>query len=408
MKRVALGLLLGAAGLYVAAHWGQRTHPHAAWGWLAAFAEASMVGAIADWFAVVALFRHPLGLPIPHTAIVPRNKVRIGRNLARFICDHFLATPQVLAKLEAFDPARRLALWLAEPARAAQLGTHAVSVLRYGLAAFDDERVRAFLARAASAGIAQVDLSRLSGQVLEALTADGRHQELLNDVLGQVSRLLDDEALQEQLTEAIAHEVKALRYVGLDQVAARLATRKIVGAVARTLGETSADPAHPLRLRFDDFMHRFVERLQHDEAFIERGESLRAELLAHPALGAYLQGLWDQLRAWLDADLARENSSMRRRVAALAATLGERLAADSAMQRWINEQILAAAPAAIERYREDIRRYIEERVAGWDTAELTDEVERNIGRDLQFIRINGTVVGGLVGLVIHAMTVWLG
>lgn len=408
MKRVALGLLLGAAGLYIAAHWGQRAHPHAAWGWLAAFAEAAMVGAIADWFAVVALFRHPLGLPIPHTAIVPRNKARIGRNLARFICDHFLATPQVLAKLEAFDPARRLAQWLSEPVRAAQLGTHAVSVLRYGLTAFDDERVRAFLARAASAGIAQVDLSRLSGQVLEALTADGRHQDLLNDVLGQVSRLLDDEALQEQLTEAIAHEVKALRYVGLDQVAARLATRKIVAAVVRTLSETAADPAHPLRLRFDDFMHRFVERLQHDGAFIARGERLRAELLAHPALGAYLQGLWDQLRAWLDADLAREDSSVRRRVAALAATLGERLGADPAMQRWINEQILAAAPAAIERYREDIRRYIEERVAGWDTAELTDEVERNIGRDLQFIRINGTVVGGLVGLAIHAMTAWLG
>ena len=408
MKRIALGLLLGAAALYIGATWGQRAHPHATWGWLAAFAEAAMVGAIADWFAVVALFRHPLGLPIPHTAIVPRNKARIGRNLARFICDHFLATPQVLAKLEAFDPARRLAQWLAEPARAAQLGTHAVSVLRYGLSAFDDERVRAFLARAAGAGIAQVDLSRLSGQVLEALTADGRHQELLNDMLGQVSRLLDDEALQEQLTEAIAQEVKALRYVGLDQVAARLATRKIVAAVARTLGETAADPAHPLRRRFDDFMHRFVDRLQHDEAFVARGERLRAELLAHPALGAYLQGLWDQLRAWLDDDLAKEDSSVRRRVAALAATLGERLAADAAMQRWINEQILEAAPAAIERYREDIRRYIEERVAGWDTAELTDEVERNIGRDLQFIRINGTVVGGLVGLVIHAMTVWLG
>ena len=408
MKRIALGLLLGAAALYIGATWGQRAQPHAAWGWLAAFAEAAMVGAIADWFAVVALFRHPLGLPIPHTAIVPRNKARIGRNLARFICDHFLATPQVLAKLEAFDPARRLAQWLAEPARAAQLGTHAVSVLRYGLSAFDDERVRAFLARAAGAGIAQVDLSRLSGQMLEALTADGRHQELLNDMLGQVSRLLDDEALQEQLTEAIAQEVKALRYVGLDQVAARLATRKIVAAVARTLGETAADPAHPLRRRFDDFMHRFVDRLQHDEAFVARGERLRAELLAHPALGAYLQGLWDQLRAWLDDDLAKEDSSVRRRVAALAATLGERLAADTAMQRWINEQILEAAPAAIERYREDIRRYIEERVAGWDTAELTDEVERNIGRDLQFIRINGTVVGGLVGLGIHAMTVWLG
>ncbi len=402
MKQFALALLCAAAVLYVLATVFGDLHP--AMGYVAAFAEAAMVGAIADWFAVVALFRHPLGLPIPHTPIIPRNKDRIGANLAGFICNNFLSTPQVLSKLEAFDPAGRLAAWLADPQRAQWLGERAVTVVRYSLSAFDDARVRRFLREAAAAGIGKVDLSRLLGQALDALTAGGRHQALLDDVLAQVATLLEQEPVQEHLTEAIAREVKALRYVGLDQVAARMATRKLVSAVARTLAETVAEPAHPLRVRFDHFMDDFIVRLRHDPEFIARGERIRAELIAHPALGDYLQGLWDELLAWLDQDLRRPDSSIGARIAALAQGLGQRLEADAAMRRWINDQILAGAPLMIERYREDIRLYIVERVAQWNAQEMTAELERNIGRDLQFIRVNGTLVGGLAGLLIHAVT----
>ena len=405
MKRIALGLLGAAACVYALAT--AMEGRHLAWGYVAAFAEAAMVGAMADWFAVVALFRHPLGLPIPHTAIIPANKARIGANLAGFICNNFLSTPQVLAKLEQFDPAGRLAQWLAQPASGQQLGRLGVAAARYGLAAFDDDRVRAFLGQAASAGLAKVDLSVLAGQALEALTEGGRHQALLDDVLRQVATLVEGEAVQEHITDAIAREIKALRYVGLDQVAARMATRKVVAVVANTIGDLAVEPDHPLRLRFDAFTHDFIERLQHDPAFHARGEKLRADLLAHPALGEYLHGLWGELLDWLHADLGRPESSIGARIADLAQTLGQRLAADEAMRRWINEQITGAAPLAIERYREDIRRYIVERVDAWNTDEMTQELERNVGRDLQFIRINGTLVGGLVGLLIHAATQWL-
>ncbi|MBS0340347.1 MAG: DUF445 domain-containing protein [Proteobacteria bacterium] len=405
MKRIALGLLGLAACVYALAT--AMEGRHAAWGYVAAFAEAAMVGAIADWFAVVALFRHPLGLPIPHTAIIPENKSRIGANLAGFICNNFLSTPQVLAKLEQFDPAGRLAQWLAQPDNGQQLGRLGVTAARYGLSAFDDERVRAFLGQAAAAGLAKVDLSSLAGKSLEALTEGGRHQALLDDVLQQVAALVEGEAVQEHITDAIAREIKALRYVGLDQVAARLATRKVVSVVAKTIGDLAAQPEHPLRQRFDVFTHEFIDRLQHDAAFQARGERLRADLLAHPALGKYLHGLWDELLAWLHADLQRPESSIGGRISALAQELGARLEADAAMRRWINEQITAAAPLAIERYREDIRRYIVERVDAWNTQEMTAELERNVGRDLQFIRINGTLVGGLVGLAIHAVTQWL-
>ncbi|MGJ7545379.1 DUF445 domain-containing protein [Variovorax sp. LT1R16] len=402
MKRVALGLLCGAALLYGVAHALEARHP--AWGYVAAFAEAAMIGAIADWFAVVALFRRPLGLPIPHTAIIPANKDRIGAKLAGFILDNFLSTQQVLAKLQAFDPATRLANWLALPANGDRLGVHAVSMVRYGLTAFDDERARAFLARAATAGLAQLDLSRLLGQVLDAVTADGRHQALLDDVLAQVAKVVEGEEVQERIAEAIAREIRTLKYVGLDQVAARVATRKIVAAVSRTLGELASEPEHPLRKRFDHFMDDFVVRLKHDPEFRERGEQIRAELQAHPALGEYLHGLWSELLAWLDDDLGRADSTIRRRIATMAASLGQRLQQDEAFRRWINEQITDAAPVAIERYREDIRRYIVERVGQWNAEEMTLELERHIGRDLQFIRVNGTLVGGLVGLLIHAVT----
>ncbi len=406
MKRIALGLLCAAALVYALATVFQGRHP--ALGYVAAFAEAAMVGAIADWFAVVALFRHPLGLPIPHTAIIPANKDRIGTKLADFICDNFLATPQVLAKLAQFDPAHWLAGALTRPANADRMGGYAATALRYGLTAFDDERVRAFLARLAGAGLAQLDMARLTGRALEALTEGSRHQALLDDVLAQVSQAMQGEAIQEQITESIAREVRTLRYVGLDQVAARAATRRIVAATARTLAELAADPVHPLRLRFDGFMHDFVARLQHDPALRARFDAMRAEVLAHPALTAYLDGLWGELLQWLRDDLARDDSALRLRIVQMTGALGQRLVNDPAMLRWINEQVLEAAPRAIERYREDIRRYVAARVTEWDAREMTAELERHIGRDLQFIRINGTLVGGLVGLLIHALTQWLG
>ena len=407
MKRIALGLLCAAAVVYALATVYQAHHP--AIGYVAAFAEAAMVGAIADWFAVVALFRHPLGLPIPHTAIIPANKDRIGAKLADFICDNFLATPQVLAKLERFDAGLWLAQALARPANAQRIGGYAVAAARYGLSAFDDERVRGFLGQLAGAGLAQLDIAKLTGQALDALTEGNRHQALLDEVLAGVSQVVEGEAVQEQITEAIAREIRTLRFVGLDQVAARAATRKIVSAAARTLAELAGAPEHPLRIRFDTYMRGFVERLKHDEALRARFDTMRTELLAQPQVAGYLNGLWGELLGWLHDDLGRDDSAVRSRIVRMTAGLGERLAADEAMRRWLDEQLMDAAPRAIERYREDIRRYVVERVAEWDAREMTDELERHIGRDLQFIRINGTLVGGLVGLAIHALTqAWRG
>jgi uncharacterized membrane-anchored protein YjiN (DUF445 family) len=353
---------------------------------------------------VVALFRHPLGLPIAHTAIIPSNKNRIGENLATFICANFLSTEQVLAKLTQFDPAARLAAWLAAPRHAEGLASHFAAFLRYTIGVLDDERVRTFFGGTVVARLEQVDVSRLAGRLLDLLTAGRRHQRLLDAMLRQLAHMLDDEVIKAEVAEVVAAEVKYLRFVGLDKVAGSYATEKMVGAVVRLVGELGGDPEHPLRGRFDQFVAEFIGRLQHDPELRMKGEAVKQELLAHPALTDYLHGLWGQAIAWIQSDLVATDSALRDQVALGARAVGERLGADAAMQGWINEQIRTAAPRWIERYREDIRRYIIARVADWNAAEMTNELERNIGRDLQFIRINGTLVGGLVGLAIYSAT----
>ena len=243
-----------------------------------------MVGAIADWFAVVALFRHPLGLPIPHTAIIPSNKDRIGARLAGFICNNFLSTPQVLAKLEQLDPAARLAHWLAQPAHAATLGGHLVAAARYGLAAFDDARVRDFLGRVAAAGLAQLDMARLAGQALDALTADGRHQALLDDVLAQVAGCGRGRggAGADHRGDRARDPGAALRRPGPGHGPAghaqdRGRRRAHAWPRWRAIPRIRCGSASTRSCRSSS------HKLKTDPEFQRRGEAIRAELQAHPA-----------------------------------------------------------------------------------------------------------------------------
>ncbi|HEY8330113.1 MAG TPA: DUF445 domain-containing protein [Pseudomonas sp.] len=408
MKALALGLLLLAALLYALATHLLALHP--AWGYLAAFAEAAMVGAIADWFAVTALFRHPLGLPIPHTAIIPRKQARLGRNLADFICTHFLATPQVMAKLEAFDAAGRLASWLRQPANADAVGRQLVGVARYGIGALRDERVRQFIQRTATAKLREVDLACVGGQLLDMLTHQRRHQAMLDEVLARLDELLQDEAVQQRIAAGLSSEFSALRFrlfgkdIGLDEKAGQWSADKVVRRVSALIGEISRDSQHELRGKFDACVAVLIGKLKDDPDFRLKGEQIREQLLAHPAVAGYLRKLWDDLVDWLQADLADADSTIRRRLIRLCQRLGEALAADEAMRRWLNDQLLEVAPTLVERHREDIRRYIAERVEKWNSDELVAQLEYNVGKDLQFIRINGTLVGGLVGLVLHAVT----
>jgi len=402
MKLVAGLLLLLAALLYTLATMMEDRHP--AWGYLASFAEAAMVGAIADWFAVTALFRRPLGLPIPHTAIIPRSKTRIGQSLSSFITTHFLATPLVLAKLAELDLAGRLAGWLRHPDNAAAVGRQLTGIAHFGVAALHDERVRDFVQAKVINRVRKFDLSTPLAQALEVLTSQGRHQAMLDELLIRLDSIMQDEQTRTLVADAITSEIRTLRYLGLRRSVGGWSANKFVDGLSALIAEIAADPEHLIRQRFDEHVGEYIDRLRHDPAYALEVEQILAQLLEHPATSAYFANLWQELAEWLEQDLASDESRIGRRIIKLSAGLGDALAADTAMRGWINEQLMAAAPRLLERYRGQIGHYIAERVENWESAELVQQLENSVGKDLQFIRINGTLVGGLVGLVLHALT----
>ncbi|WP_312917939.1 DUF445 domain-containing protein [Stutzerimonas kunmingensis] len=402
MKLVAGLLLLLAALLYIVATRYEASHP--AWGYVASFAEAAMIGAIADWFAVTALFRRPLGLPIPHTAIIPRSKARIGQNLSSFITTHFLATPLVLAKLQELDIASRLAGWLRHPSNAEAVGRRLTGVAHFGIAALHDERVRAFVEAKVTTRLRRFDLSAPLAQALRVLTSQGRHQAMLDELLIRLDSIMQDEETRALVAEAISREIRTLRYLGLSRSVSGWSANKFVDGLSALIAEIAADPEHLIRQRFDEHVSEYIERLEHDPQYALEVERILAQLLEHPATSAYFGNLWQELTAWLESDLASDDSRIGRRIVSLCRGLGDGLAADESMRNWINEQLLAAAPGLLERYRGQIGAYIAQRVESWESRELVEQLEQSVGKDLQYIRINGTLVGGLVGLALHALT----
>ena len=402
MKALALGLLVLAGVVYGVA---TLLEPrHSAWGYVAAAAEAAMIGALADWFAVVALFRHPLGLPIPHTAIIVANKDRLGAQLARFLGEHFLAAEHVQPTLARWDMAGALGQWLARPDAARRVGQWLQQATPALLGALDQTPARQWVAQLAQRLLREVDLATLGGQALAALTAHGHHQQWLNGLLQQLSGWAGQEAVQEKLTDAIARELKELKYVGLDQMAARLATRKLVAALTRTLADVAADPDHELRHRFDGWMTESINRLQTDPDWQARVALWRDAWLAQPQWKAPIEAWWHELMGTLRADAVKPESALGERIASVVQAAGQQLLADATLRTWLNTQAQQVLLRLLDSSRETIVGFVAQRVQAWDAHDMSRTLENNIGRDLQFIRINGTLVGALVGLLLHALT----
>ena len=412
-KRVAVAMLAAAAVLFVAATWMEVRHPHWAFGLLVAMAEAAMIGGLADWFAVVALFRHPLGQRwIPHTAIIPNRKDALGRALADFICNHFLEPGEVMRKLDEFDPASRLAVALSRPENAARVGRLVVDLSPHLLALLDSERLHAFLERLTREQLRRMDVAALAGQVLEVMTHQRRHQALLDSVLRDIAGVLTDPGTQETVAARIAPQLwSVLRLTGLDEPVARRLAERVVAGVGDLVDEMASEPDHELRLRFDHYAADFIARLRSDPALQRKVGEMRDRLLDDPALPRYVRGLWDDVLAWLRQDLLREDSEIAARAGRVAMVLGERLSADASMRDWLNGWLRATVEPMVDRYRGSIRDFIVERVGRWDTRELVDELELSVGSDLQYIRYNGTAIGALIGGVLFGIVqliAWLG
>ena len=403
MRRTASGLIVLMAALFL---WsGRYLDVHPAWGYLHAFAEAAMVGGLADWFAVTALFRRPLGLPIPHTAIIPENKDRIADTMAGFLRDNFLTPAVVGRRMGSMNLAQAVGGYLADP-RATQdsriragAGELAVEVLE----SLDPERLGTQVRTGLKTQLAKLEVAPLLGGMLEAMIADGRHRPLIDKIIRWAGLVLEDnETLVRDMVHKRANAV--LRFTGLDE---RLAN-SVLDGLYKLLAEVLVDPEHPLRSKIEEGLQDLAHGLREDPEMRERIERMKQELLENPAIGDWWQGVWERLRANLIESIRSSNGSTGHDY--IGETLGELGAAlrdDERLQRQVNRFARRTAVGVATRYGDQIVRLVSETVKRWDAHTITDRVESAVGRDLQFIRINGTLVGGLVGMTIHTLDIYV-
>lgn len=396
MKRFAAGLLLAMAIVFIAASIGMQS-----WSWLGyirAFAEAAMVGALADWFAVTALFRHPLGIPIPHTAIIPNNKDRIGESLGVFVQNNFLS-PEILSeKIASWNIAEKIADWLADEHNATLIADKLTTALPDILQTFNDESVNRFIEQNITSRVRAIEVAPLLGNVLTTLTANNKHQELLDAALRLAAELLEEnkDAIREKIRQESPWFVPGF-------VDNKLYERIIHRAEA-VLTEVNSNPQHDLRRKFHRATQEFIDNLRTSPDYKERGENIKEELLNHPIVRQYFARVWTDVKTKILNDVAAPNSPIREHVRTTAMGIGQSLANDHAMQEKLNTWVQQAALSAVSSRRMEIASLISDTVRRWDANTVTRKIELQVGRDLQYIRINGTLVGGLVGLLIYTFS----
>lgn len=402
MKMIATGMLVVMAGVYVATRIIGPVHPIV--GFVKAFAEAAMVGGLADWFAVTALFRHPLGLPIPHTAIIPRNKDRIGDTLATFLRDNFLTPAVVARRMRGLDVAGAAGRFLASEDRggSGRLRDGASRLLADILESLDDDRLGGMAKTAVAERLRRMDVSPLLGQTLAAAIREGRHVPLLDGIINRASLII---ASNEEIIREMVHERagRILRWTGLDENV----SNAVITGLNKLVFDMADNPDHPLRLKINEMLEDLASDLQHDEAMQARVQGLKDELVDNPAMQAWIDGLWQQGRAALLRAARDPDRAMAGKLGDTLRQLGQTLQTDDRIRTTINRFARRAAVGATASYGDGIVKLVSDTIRSWDVGKVTERVETAVGRDLQYIRINGTLVGGLVGLTIHAVDVWL-
>lgn len=371
------------------------------WPWLgfvAAFAEAATIGGLADWYAVVALFKRPLGLPIPHTAIIPSNQNRIAENLGRFIEINFLAPEPVRQKLKEVDFAALVADWLSDRSRAEGLSRFVGRLVPQMLQAIEGSGLREFATRRMLDRLGKIEVAPLAAELLSAFTDDRRHQRLLDEFTKIIGNFLSDEQALAVLREKIREELPSV--FNLFRADAYL-LKRIVSSAATLLEEVRADPDHPLRGEFDRFVHGFIDQLRHSPDYAKRAEQVKRNFLARPELRGLAHDVWKSMRGFIEQDVASPDSMTRKHLTNLFVEVGQNLARDPQIRADMNAGFVVALASFVESQKSGVSSFIAEQVKRWDLGQLIRLMEINIGRDLQYIRFNGMLIGGLAGLVLY-------
>lgn len=404
MRRRATGLLAGFALLFVGLTVLVHLRPDFAPFWVRlarATAEAAMVGGLADWFAVTALFRHPLGIPIPHTAIVAHRKDRIGRSLGNFVGNNFLAREVIARQLAGMRLGERAARWLADPAHQQRVARAIAGGVARAVESVPDDELKDSVHTTLVAQLRKAQIAPLLGDLLTMATTDDRHQEMLDRLVLLVGRVVHDN--KELIRVRIAEESP---WWVPDVVDDKL-YQKIVSGIERTLDDVSENDAHPLRAQFDHALRDFTDKLHNSPDMIARAEGMKERLLAHPAvseLSAALLGAARQSLVKYAGPDAPSPEPLERALAGVA----ERALTNEQLLQDIDDALERLVLGVVDQYRPEVAELIARTVEGWDATDASRKIEIQVGRDLQFIRINGTLVGGLVGLVLYLITVLVG
>ena len=405
-KLLALSLLLIAAAAFITTLFLPQTF------WVRgakAIAEAAMVGALADWFAVVALFRR---VPIPfisrHTAIIPRNKDRIGDNLGQFVQEKFLDTQSLVALIRRYEPAQMIGAWFSKPDNAQRVGLHLMQVMSGFLELTDDGRIQRLLKRAVHKAIDKVDLTETSAVMLESMTKNNRHQVLLDAIINRLITLIQRESTREFISDQIVHWLKTehprnamvlpTEWLG-DQSA-----EMVSNAVNTLLDDISHDRTHQIRRAFDRATLKLIGNLKNDPEMAAKADNIKHYLKNDEAFNRYLGEMWADLRQWLKADMQSEDSRVKQRIANAGLWFGETLTNDASLRASLNEHLEQAAHRLAPDFAAFLTRHISDTVKSWDAKDMSRQIELNIGKDLQFIRVNGTLVGGTIGLILFLLS----
>jgi len=398
VKALATLVLASTLLLFVIAKWLLPVHP--LFGFIAAFAEAATIGGLADWYAVVALFKRPLGLPIPHTAIIQSNQARIADKLGEFIQVHFLEAAPVEAKLQEIDFGSFVADWLRDRKRSDDLARFALRLLPEAVSATETSGLMTFIIRRMSSQLQAIDLAPLAAGTLRGFVAEGRHQILFDDLLRIMHETLNQKETMAMIREKVRAELPTLlRLYRAD----KFLVNKIVASATAFFNEVRSDPKHPFRGEFDRMVLSFVDRLGTDQAYVDRIDGLKRDLLARPELADLARTVWANTRSFIERSASGETQVLQHHLAGMFVAAGEALAGDAELRGEINQGLVAVLRSFVADQKSGVSTFISDQVKAWDMAQLISLIEINIGRDLQYIRFNGSLIGGLAGLVLYSV-----
>jgi uncharacterized membrane-anchored protein YjiN (DUF445 family) len=398
VKALATLVLASTLALFVLAKWLLPVHP--VFGFVAAFAEAATIGGLADWYAVVALFKRPLGLPIPHTAIIQGNQARIADKLGEFIQVHFLAAGPVEAKLKQIDFGSFVADWLRDRKRSEDLARFALRLLPDAVAATENSGLMTFISRRISAQLQAIDIAPLAAGTLRGFVAEGRHQVLFDDLLRLVHQTLNQPETMAMIRDKVRAELPTLLKI---YRADRFVVNRIVATATAFFEEVRNDPQHPFRGEFDRMVLTFVDRLGTDPAYAERIDGLKRDLLARPELADLVRTMWANLRSFIERSASGETQILQHHLAGMFVAAGDALASDAELRGEINKGLVTVLRSFVEDQKSGVSTFISDQVKAWNMTQLISLIEINIGRDLQYIRFNGSLIGGLAGLALYSV-----